>query len=72
MLALLIVDPLSRRSRLAELTQSAPKATVTRLNRHVTFLRWLDELGPTQEWLAGIPSAKIYAFRWGSCGGRYW
>jgi hypothetical protein len=30
LLELLIVDPVSRRSRLAELTQPAPKATVTR------------------------------------------
>jgi hypothetical protein len=59
MLELLIVDPRSRRSRLAELTQPAPKSTVTRLKRHLAFLRWLDELGATQEWLAGVPPAKI-------------
>jgi hypothetical protein len=62
LLELLIVDPVSRRSRLAELTQPAPKATVTRLKKHLAFLCWLDELGPTQEWLAGIPPAKITHF----------
>ncbi|MDT5275616.1 MAG: hypothetical protein QOG95_2548 [Mycobacterium sp.] len=62
LLELVIVDPLLRRSRLAELTQPAPKSTVTRLKRHLAFLRWLDELGPTQEWLVGIPPAKITHF----------
>jgi len=45
LLELLIVDLLSRRSRLAELTRPAPKATVTRLKKHLAFLRWLDEWG---------------------------
>ena len=42
--------------------QPAPKATVTRLKRHVAFLRWLDGLGPTEVWLAGVPPAKIAHF----------
>ncbi|MGH3807723.1 MAG: DUF4158 domain-containing protein [Pseudonocardiaceae bacterium] len=61
-LGLLVVDPLSRRSGLAQLTQPAPKATVSRLKRHLALLRWLDELGPTGVWLAGIPPGKIAHF----------
>ncbi len=61
-LELLVVDPLCRRSGLAQLTQPAPKATVTRLKRHLALLRWLDELGPTEVWLAGVPSGKIAHF----------
>jgi hypothetical protein len=59
---LLVVDPLCRRSGLAQLTQPAPKATVTRLKQQVALLRWLDELGPTEVWLAGIPPGKIAHF----------
>jgi hypothetical protein len=59
---LLIVDPLSRRSGLVKLTAAAPKATVSRLKQHVALLCWLDGLGPTEEWLDGIPPAKIARF----------
>jgi hypothetical protein len=69
---LLIVDPRSRRSRLAELTRPAPTATVTRLTKHLTFLRWLDELGATQEWLAGGPAGESGARRRKGRGGRCW
>jgi hypothetical protein len=59
---LLIVDPLSRRSGLVKLTAAAPKATVSRLKQHVALLCWLDGLGPTEEWLDGIPPVKIAHF----------
>jgi hypothetical protein len=53
LLELLIVDPLRRRSGLAELTQPAPKATVTRLRRIwrfcVGWMRW----GPPRSGWAG-------------------
>ena len=59
---MLIVDPVSRHSGLPRLTQPAPKATVSRLRQHLALLRWLDELGPTEAWLADIPPAKIAHF----------
>ncbi len=62
LLGLLIVDPVSRLSALPRLTQPAPKATVSRLKQHLGLLRWLDELGPTEAWLADIPPAKIAHF----------
>jgi len=61
-LGLLVVDPLSRHSALPRLTQPAPKATVRRLKAHLGLLRWLDELGPTEVWLDGVPPGKIAHF----------
>lgn len=61
-LGLLVVDPLSRQSALPRLTQPAPKATVRRLKAHLGLLRWLDELGPTEVWLEGVPPGKIAHF----------
>lgn len=62
LLGLLVVDPLSRRSALPRLTQPAPKATVSRLKQHLALLRWLDDLGSTEAWLAGVPPAKVSHF----------
>jgi Domain of unknown function (DUF4158) len=62
LLGLLVVDPISRHSALPRLTQPAPKATVSRLKQHLVLLRWLDDLGSTEAWLAGVPSAKVSHF----------
>jgi TnpA family transposase len=62
LLGLLVVDPVSRQSALPRLTVAAPKATVSRLKQHLGWLSWLDGLGPTEAWLAGIPPAKIAHF----------
>jgi hypothetical protein len=62
-LALLRVDPLSRRSGHDQLKDVAPKATVSRLRRHLDHLAWLDGIGSaTAAWLKGIPAAKIDHF----------
>jgi TnpA family transposase len=62
LLELLVVDPASRQSALPKLTRLAPRATVSRLKQHVAWLAWLDGLGATQDWLAGLPPAKISHF----------
>jgi hypothetical protein len=62
LLDLLVVDPTSRQSALPKLTRLAPRATVSRLKQHVAWLAWLDGLGATQDWLAGLPPAKISHF----------
>jgi TnpA family transposase len=62
-LALLVVDPLSRRSGHDQLKDVAPKATVSRLRRHLDHLAWLDGIGSaTAAWLKDIPAAKIGHF----------
>jgi len=62
-LALLRVDPLSRRSGHDQLKDVAPKATVSRLRRHLDHLAWLDGIGSaTAAWLKDIPAAKIDHF----------
>jgi len=62
-LALLRVDPLSRRSGHDQLKDVAPKATVSRLRRHLDHLAWLDGIGSaTATWLKDIPAAKTGHF----------
>lgn len=59
---LLVVDRETRQSALPTLTRPAPRATVSRLKQHVATLAWSDGIGPTGEWLAGVPPAKISHF----------
>ena len=59
---LLVVDPVTRQSALPKLTRPAGRATVSRLKQHVAFLAWLDDFGPSGDWLAGVPPAKISHF----------
>ena len=62
-LALLQVDPLSRRSGHDQLKDIAPKTTVSRLRQHLDHLAWLDGIGSaTAVWLKDIPAAKIDHF----------
>lgn len=62
LLELLVVDPVTRRSMLPRLTEPAPRATVTRLKQHLGLLCWMDSLGTTEVWLAGVPPAKVTHF----------
>jgi TnpA family transposase len=59
---LLVVDRATRQSALPMLTRPAPRATVSRLKQHVALLAWLDGIGATADWLAGVPPAKISHF----------
>ncbi|WP_304412560.1 DUF4158 domain-containing protein [Micromonospora sp. CNB394] len=60
--AMLVVDPVTRRSDFDRLKTPAPAATVQRLKNHVAHLAWLDGLGPTEVWLRGVPPAKVSHF----------
>ena len=63
LLGLLRVDPLTRRSGHDQLKQIAPRATVSRLRRHLDHLAWLDGIGGgTGTWLKDIPASKIEHF----------
>jgi hypothetical protein len=55
------VSPAGRRT-LPKLTRPAGRATVSRLKQHVAFLAWLDGIGASGDWLAGVPPAKISHF----------
>ncbi len=59
---LLWVDPATRRSELDRLKDSAQAATLGKLKDRLVYLARLDALGPTGEWLEGIPPGKIAHF----------
>ena len=62
LLELLVVDPGQPAKCVAEVDPAGARATVSRLKQHVAWLAWLDGLGATQDWLAGLPPAKISHF----------
>jgi hypothetical protein len=53
------VDPVSRRSRFDDAKRTAGKATLSRFREHLAQLAWLDGLGATAAWVAGVPAAKV-------------
>ncbi|MDR7304480.1 Tn3 family transposase [Haloactinomyces albus] len=59
---LLWVDPASRRSEFDRLKDSAQAATLGKFKQRLAYLAWLDGLGPTEQWLEGIPPGKIAHF----------
>ncbi|MFI7014628.1 DUF4158 domain-containing protein [Streptomyces sp. NPDC050164] len=59
---LLVVDPSSRRSRLDRLKDPAKAATIGKFKASLAHLADLDALGPTGEWLQGVPPGKISHF----------
>jgi hypothetical protein len=60
--AMLVVDPVRRRSDFDRVKTVAGAATVGKLKEHVEHLRWLDAVGPTEVWLADVPPAKVSHF----------
>lgn len=52
---LLWVDPTTRRSEFDRLKDSAQAATLGKFKDRLAYLARLDALGPTEEWLEGIP-----------------
>jgi TnpA family transposase len=62
LLGLLEPEPISRRSGYDRLKRTAPAATLSKFREHLELLAWLDALGGTDEWLAGVPAAKISHF----------
>ena len=59
LLGLLVVDPATRRSGFDALKRTPGAATVSRVRAHLAHLAWMDSLGPSQEWVAGVPAAKV-------------
>jgi hypothetical protein len=56
---LLLVDPVSRRSELDKLKDVAQAASLTKFKTRLEFLRELDALGPTEQWLEDVPPGKV-------------
>lgn len=59
---LLATDPVSGRSGVARLKEPAKAASLGKFKARLTYLAWLDSLGSTEEWLAGVASGKIAHF----------
>ncbi|WP_165781363.1 hypothetical protein [Streptosporangium minutum] len=59
---LLLVDPVSRRSEFDKLKDVAQAVSLTKFKTRLEFLCELDALGPTEQWLEGVPSGKVAHF----------
>ncbi|GAA2420559.1 hypothetical protein GCM10010404_93670 [Nonomuraea africana] len=59
---LLVVDPVSRRSEFDRLKDVAKAASLGKFKQRLALLADIDAIGPTQEWLEGIPPGKIAHF----------
>ena len=59
---LLEADPVRRRSGFDRLKTVAAAASVQRFKDHLKHLAWLDSLGAADNWLAGVPPAKVAHF----------
>lgn len=59
---LLLVDPVSRRSELGRMKDSAQAAPLGKFRDRLAHLAWLDALGGTEQWLGGVPPGKIAHF----------
>lgn len=59
---LMVVDPATRRSGFDDLKAPAKSATLGKFKQRLEHMLHLDELGPTEEWLRGVPPGKIGHF----------
>lgn len=59
---LLWVDPATRRSEFDRMKDSAQAATLGKFRNRLAHLAGLDALGPTEQWLDGIPPGKVAHF----------
>lgn len=59
---LLWLDSTSRRSEFDRLKSPAKAATLSKFKLRLAHLQYLDALGETGQWLAGIPATKIAHF----------
>jgi Domain of unknown function (DUF4158) len=59
---LLLTDPVSGRSGVDGLKAPAKAATLSKFKARLAYLAWLDGLGPTEQWLAGVSAQKIAHF----------
>ena len=56
---LLLVDPVTRRSEFDRVKDVAKSASLGRFRLRLDLLADIDEIGPTEVWLEGIPPGKI-------------
>jgi hypothetical protein len=59
---LLLVDPVTRRSEFDRLKDAAKAASLNKFKARLDYLRELDELGPAEAWLEGLPPGKVAHF----------
>ncbi|MET7339121.1 DUF4158 domain-containing protein, partial [Nonomuraea sp. NPDC005650] len=59
---LMVVDPVTQRSEYDALKDVAQAASLGKFKARLAFLRDLDALGPTEEWLESTPPGKIAHF----------
>jgi hypothetical protein len=59
---LLLVDLVTRRSEFDRLKDAAKAASLNKFKARLDYLRELDELGPTEAWLEGLPPGKVAHF----------
>ncbi len=62
LLGLLDVEPGRLRTRFDDLKKPARQPTLSNLRSHTRYLRGLDAIGATGDWLEGVPPAKIDQF----------
>ena len=60
--SVLLVDPASRRSEFDNLKSWAQAPSLGKFRARLLHLQGLDGLGPTEQWLADVPPAKIAHF----------
>lgn len=59
---LLLVDPITRRSEFDRVKDTAKAASLGKFKARLDYLRQLDDLGPTEVWLADVPPGKVAHF----------
>ncbi|MEV3923476.1 DUF4158 domain-containing protein [Actinomadura coerulea] len=59
---LLVVDPVSRRSEFDRLKDVAKAASLGKFKERLALLAEIDAIGPTGEWLEGVPPGKAAHF----------
>jgi hypothetical protein len=59
---MLLVDPATRRSEFDRMKTPAQSATLGKFKARLAHLQALDAIGPTEQWLDGIPAGKIAHF----------
>lgn len=59
---LLVVDPVSRRSEFDRLKDVAKAASLGKFKERLALLAEIDAIGPTGEWLEGVPAGKAAHF----------
>ena len=57
-----MVDPVTRRSEFDRLKDVAKAASLGKFRLRLDLLADIDALGPTEEWLDGVPPGKIAHF----------